>query len=83
MEVIPAPWTDPAILTTTVEILKGIGQAPVVAKKEINGFLVNRLQYALIMEAWRLVEVSHCCTHIQVVVRRIQHAPLLEVWQLV
>ncbi len=58
VEVIPASWTDPAIITTTVEILKGIGQAPVVAKKEINGFIVNRLQYALIMEAWRLVEVS-------------------------
>ncbi len=28
------------------------------AKKEINGFIVNRLQYALIMEAWRLVEVG-------------------------
>ena len=41
----------------TVEILKDIGQAPIVAKKEINGFIVNRLQYALIMEAWRLVEV--------------------------
>ncbi len=58
VEVIPASWTDPAIVTTTVEILKGIGQAPVVAKKEINGFIVNRLQYALIMEAWRLVEVG-------------------------
>ena len=57
MEVIPAPWTDPAIVKTTVDILKAIGQAPVVAKKEVNGFIVNRLQYALIMEAWRLVEV--------------------------
>jgi L-gulonate 3-dehydrogenase len=38
--------------------MRGLGQAPVRAKKEINGFIVNRLQYALIMEAWRLVEVS-------------------------
>ena len=35
-----------------------IGQAPVVVKKEVNGFVLNRLQYALLMEAWRLVEVS-------------------------
>ena len=34
-----------------------IGQSPVVAKKEVNGFILNRLQYALLMEAWRLVEV--------------------------
>ncbi len=58
MEVIPAPWTDPTIITTTIDILKVIGQSPVVAKKEVNGFIVNRLQYALIMEAWRLVEVG-------------------------
>ena len=33
-------------------------QKPVVLKKSVNGFLVNRLQYALLQEAWRLVEVS-------------------------
>ena len=57
VEVIPASWTDHGTVIRTVEILKDIGQAPIVAKKEINGFIVNRLQYALIMEAWRLVEV--------------------------
>jgi L-gulonate 3-dehydrogenase len=35
-----------------------IGQSPVTLKKETNGFILNRLQYALIMEAWRLVEVN-------------------------
>jgi len=44
-------------VSRTVSIMKDLGQAPVVAKKEVNGFIVNRLQYALIMEAWRLVEV--------------------------
>ena len=58
VEIIPAPWTDQSIIDRTTEIMKGLGQAPVKAKKEINGFIVNRLQYALIMEAWRLVEVS-------------------------
>ena len=29
-------------------------------KKETNGFVLNRLQYALLMEAWRLVEVCPC-----------------------
>ncbi len=31
-------------------------QAPVTLRKEVNGFIINRLQYALLMEAWRLVE---------------------------
>ena len=39
--------------------MKDIGQSPVVIKKEVNGFILNRLQYAVIMEAWRLVEVGH------------------------
>lgn len=31
-------------------------QAPVALTREVDGFLVNRLQYALLMEAYRLVE---------------------------
>ena len=58
VEIIPAPWTDQGVVERTTEIMTDLGQAPVRAKKEINGFIVNRLQYALIMEAWRLVEVS-------------------------
>lgn len=57
MEVLPSPFTSQATISRTLDILKGIGQAPIVVKKEINGFVINRLQYALIMEAWRLVEV--------------------------
>ena len=40
--------------------MKVIGQCPVVLKKEANGFLLNRLQYALLMEAWRIVEDGIC-----------------------
>ena len=36
--------------------MKDIGQSPILLQKPVNGFVVNRLQYALIMEAWRLVE---------------------------
>ena len=59
VEVVPAPWTDESILKRTLLLLKKIGQVPIVVKKEVNGFIVNRLQYALIMEAWRLVEVMN------------------------
>ena len=40
--------------------MKELGQAPVRLYKEVNDFVINQLQYALIMEAWQLVEV---CTH--------------------
>ena len=58
VEIIPAPWTEQAVIDRTIALMKDLGQAPVLAKKEVNGFIINRLQYALIMEAWRLVEVS-------------------------
>lgn len=58
VEVVPAPWTDSKITNQTVALMKQIGQSPVVTKKEVNGFVLNRLQYAVIMESWRLVEVT-------------------------
>jgi len=60
VEVVPAPWTEESVIDKTVVLMKELGQAPVRLYKEVNGFVINRLQYALIMEAWRLVEV---CTH--------------------
>lgn len=58
VEIIPAPWTNEATMKFTVDLMKELGQKPISAKKEVNGFILNRLQYALIMEAWRLVEVG-------------------------
>lgn len=49
------------MITDTVDIMRRLGQSPIRAKKEINGFILNRLQYALIMEGWRLVEVCVVC----------------------
>lgn len=55
----PAPWTDSKVVDQTVALMNDIGQSPVITKREVNGFILNRLQYAVIMEAWRLVEVGH------------------------
>jgi len=41
-------------------ILLDIGQSPIVLKKEVDGFVLNRLQYALLAEAFRLVEDGVC-----------------------
>lgn len=55
-ELIPTPWTRPEILTQTKAIQTELGQSPVVVNKEVKGFVLNRLQYALLYECWRLVK---------------------------
>lgn len=55
IELIPAPWTNPEIVKKTKAIMKEIGQTPVTFSKEIVGFAINRLQYALLNEVWHLV----------------------------
>ncbi|XP_038059635.1 lambda-crystallin-like isoform X1 [Patiria miniata] len=55
VEIIPSPWTEPSVVSRTRTLLEGVGQVPVTVKKEIDGFALNRLQYAIINEAWRLV----------------------------
>jgi L-gulonate 3-dehydrogenase len=54
-EVVPAPWTDPAIVERTAAFLRAAGHAPIVMKRELDGFVMNRLQGALLEEAFRLV----------------------------
>lgn len=56
VELVPAPWTDPSVLTRTKNLMIEIGQKPVVLKKEVPGFALNRIQYALIDECWRMVK---------------------------
>jgi 3-hydroxyacyl-CoA dehydrogenase len=55
VEIVPAPWTDPAIVERTRALMSAAGQAPIVMKREIDGFVMNRLQGALLEEAFRLV----------------------------
>ncbi|MFO1248838.1 MAG: 3-hydroxyacyl-CoA dehydrogenase [Alphaproteobacteria bacterium] len=55
-EVVPAPWTDKAVVARTAEFLRGAGHAPIVMKQELDGFVMNRMQGALLEEAFRLVD---------------------------
>jgi len=54
VELVPAPWTDPDILPWLYDGMERFGQAPVIVRREIEGFLINRLQGALLSEAWAL-----------------------------
>jgi 3-hydroxyacyl-CoA dehydrogenase len=54
-EVVPAPWTSAEIVARTRDFLFAAGQAPIVMNRELDGFIMNRLQGALLEEAFRLV----------------------------
>ncbi|KAJ2938804.1 hypothetical protein O0L34_g18426 [Tuta absoluta] len=55
VEIVPAPWTKPEVAKKTREIMLEIGQEPVSLSREIDGFVLNRIQYAILNEVWRLV----------------------------
>jgi len=55
VELCGAPWTSPAAIDRARKIYREIGQVPVTINLEINGFVLNRLQGALLAEAFRLV----------------------------
>jgi 3-hydroxyacyl-CoA dehydrogenase len=55
VEVVPAPWTDPAVVERSRALMTAAGQAPIVMKRELDGFVMNRMQGALLEEAFRLV----------------------------
>ena len=54
VELVPAPWTDPEIVPWLRSFMEDIGQMPIVVNREIEGFVLNRLQGALLNEAWAL-----------------------------
>lgn len=57
VELVPHPETAPVMVDRTHALMQKIGQSPVRLLREIDGFALNRLQYAVISEAWRLVQV--------------------------
>ena len=59
VELSGAPWTEPAAVARAHEVYGSIGQVPVTVLKEIEGFVLNRLQGALLAEAFRLVSEGY------------------------
>jgi 3-hydroxyacyl-CoA dehydrogenase len=54
-EVVPAPWTSAETVARTRDFLVAAGHAPIVMKRELDGFVMNRMQGVLLDEAVRLV----------------------------
>ena len=58
VELVPTPWTDPAVTAAARALLEAAGQSPVTLHREIVGFVLNRLQAAVISEAMYLVDAG-------------------------
>jgi 3-hydroxyacyl-CoA dehydrogenase len=55
IEVVPSPSTDAVIMARTVAYWESLSREPVLLKKEITGFVANRLAFELLREAIHLV----------------------------
>jgi L-gulonate 3-dehydrogenase len=60
VELVPAPWTSDDTMSRAQAVMHAINQVPIVLRREIDGFVVNRLQGALLEEAFRLVDDGIC-----------------------
>ncbi|HEY4252801.1 MAG TPA: 3-hydroxyacyl-CoA dehydrogenase [Roseomonas sp.] len=60
VELVPAPWTSPDAVDRTEVLMRRLGQSPIRLNREVAGFIVNRLQSAVLAEAFRLVEDGIC-----------------------
>lgn len=55
VELVPAPFTEANVVERARRLFERAGMAPVLVRREIEGFVFNRLQGALLREAYCLV----------------------------
>lgn len=60
VELVPASWTDPAAVDWVHALMTQVGQHPIRVRRELRGFVLNRLQGALLREAWALLDEGYC-----------------------
>ncbi len=58
VEVCAGPKTSPDVTRWVCQVLKQAGKEPAIIDKEIPGFIGNRLQFAMLREAWALVGIG-------------------------
>jgi 3-hydroxybutyryl-CoA dehydrogenase len=60
VEIVGAEQTGPETIETLAAWMAQLGKAPIVVRRDVPGFVVNRLQYALLREAYALVDEGVC-----------------------
>jgi len=58
VEIVPSPLTSSDVVDCVLHFLRGLGKSPILVRKEVPGFIANRLQVALQREALHLVEAG-------------------------
>lgn len=56
VELVPSPSTSGQALAFAHSLMLACGQSPITVRREIDGFVLNRLQAVLLREAWALVQ---------------------------
>jgi 3-hydroxybutyryl-CoA dehydrogenase len=54
VEVCGGAATAPETIQWACDMLKAVGQYPALMNKEVDGFIINRLQFAVLREAWSM-----------------------------
>ena len=60
MELCGTNWTAPEVLERARTLMVEAGMRPIALRKEIEGFILNRLQFTLVAEALHLVGEGYC-----------------------
>ena len=60
VELCPAPWTTMETILRAETVVRGLGHSVIRLTREIEGFVMNRLQAALVEEAMKLVAAGIC-----------------------
>lgn len=55
VEISPAPFTDPEVTERARALYSRAGQVPVMLRRELDGFILNRLQAVVLAESLRLI----------------------------
>jgi 3-hydroxybutyryl-CoA dehydrogenase len=56
VEVVCSDRTDPSIARQVYDIMAAVECEPVLVRKDVPGFLANRIQHALMREVWSLID---------------------------
>lgn len=60
VELVPAEWTHSTAIDAVHALMHAVGQHPIRVTRELRGFVLNRLQGALLREAWALLDEGYC-----------------------
>lgn len=60
VELVPASWTSADTIEVVHQLMHRVGQHPIRVNREVEGFVLNRLQGVLLREAWALYEEGYC-----------------------